>query len=218
MDEEPYRTALVMAEFLDGMPRYPKMHPCGVVLSRQPMSELTPTFTSNKGYPTTHFDMDAVEAIGLVKIDILAQGGLAAMRDAKAMACPARDRDRLRGRLEPWTGPERLGDDRQRRLPAPCITSKVPAMTGLCRSAMCGILTASSPSSASSVLARPMKARSKSFARRYQGMEPISIRIRRWNPACKSTFGWWFTKSTFCKSARRSPGLPPGRADVLRRA
>src|SRR5204863_6443396 len=84
-DEEPYQTALHMAEFLDGMPRYPKMHPCGLVLSRQPMHELTPTFFANKGYATTHFDMDAVEAIGLVKMDILAQGGLAAMRDVKAM-------------------------------------------------------------------------------------------------------------------------------------
>src|SRR6185369_14398731 len=83
-DEEPYRTALRMAEFLDGIPRYPKMHPCGLVLSRQPMHELTPTFTANKGYATTQFDMDAVEAIGLVKMDILAQGGLAAMRDVKA--------------------------------------------------------------------------------------------------------------------------------------
>ncbi len=83
LDEEPYKTAVEVAAFLDGVPRYPKMHPCGVVLSRQPMSELTPTFISNKGYPTTHFDMDAVEAIGLVKIDILAQGGLAVMRDAK---------------------------------------------------------------------------------------------------------------------------------------
>src|SRR5205814_2238988 len=85
VNEEPYRSALQMTEFLDGFPRYPKMHPCGVVLSRQPMPELTPTFISNKGYPTTHFDMDAVEAIGLVKIDILAQGGLAVMRDVKAM-------------------------------------------------------------------------------------------------------------------------------------
>ena len=84
-DEEPYQTALQMAEFLDGMPRYPKMHPCGLVLSRQPMHELTPTFIANKGCSTTHFDMDAVEAIGLVKMDILAQGGLAAMRDVKAM-------------------------------------------------------------------------------------------------------------------------------------
>ena len=39
---------------------------------------------ANKGYPTTHFDMDAVEAIGLVKMDILAQGGLAVMRDVAA--------------------------------------------------------------------------------------------------------------------------------------
>ena len=35
-----------------------------------------PTFIANKGYPTTHFDMDSVEAVGLVKMDILAQGGL----------------------------------------------------------------------------------------------------------------------------------------------
>ncbi len=84
LDEEPYQTALEMAEFLDGVPRYPKMHPCGLVLSRQPMHELTPTFIANKGYATTHFDMDAVETVGLVKMDILAQGGLAAMRDVKA--------------------------------------------------------------------------------------------------------------------------------------
>jgi len=81
MQEEPYRTALLMAEFLDGFPRYPKMHPCGVVLSRQPMDDLTPTFISNKGYPATHYDMDAVELIGLIKMDILAQGGLSVMRD-----------------------------------------------------------------------------------------------------------------------------------------
>ena len=81
-----------MAEFLDGLPRYPKMHPCGVVLSRQPMHELTPTFISNKGYATTHFDMDAVEAIGLVKMDILAQGGLAVMRDAKESLAKRGDR------------------------------------------------------------------------------------------------------------------------------
>src|SRR5439155_21531328 len=41
---------------------------------------------------TTHFDMDSVEAVGLVKMDILAQGGLAVMRDVQQMLCkdPAR--------------------------------------------------------------------------------------------------------------------------------
>ena len=32
------------------------------MLSRQPMHTLTPTFIANKGYATTHLDMDAVEA------------------------------------------------------------------------------------------------------------------------------------------------------------
>jgi DNA-directed DNA polymerase III PolC len=85
LSEEPYATALKMGQFLDGFPRYPKMHPCGLVLSRRPMQEITPCFVSAKGYPTTHFDMDSVEAAGLVKMDILAQGGLAVMRDVKEM-------------------------------------------------------------------------------------------------------------------------------------
>jgi DNA polymerase III alpha subunit len=98
LDEEPYRSALAMAEVLDGAPRYAKMHPCGVVLAHQPIHDLTPTFVSHKGYPTTHFDMDAVEAVGLVKLDILAQGGLAVMRDVQAAVAQrglALDLDRL---------------------------------------------------------------------------------------------------------------------------
>ena len=49
------------------------------------MADLVPFFTSNKGYVTAHLDMDSVEKIGLVKMDILAQGGLAAMRDVRGM-------------------------------------------------------------------------------------------------------------------------------------
>ena len=47
--EEPYKTALEMAAVLDGFPRYPKMHPCGVVLSRDPIAALTPTFIEREG-------------------------------------------------------------------------------------------------------------------------------------------------------------------------
>ena len=153
LDEEPYRTALQMAEFLDGVPRYPKMHPCGLVLSRQPMHELTPTFIANKGYATTHFDMDAVEAIGLVKMDILAQGGLAAMRDVKAMLCErgievdlerCLARDKADGRLllgnpqapEPWQDPqvwEMIAGGGARAV----HHIESPAMTSLCR--MCNV-------------------------------------------------------------------------------
>jgi nucleotidyltransferase/DNA polymerase involved in DNA repair len=46
-----------------------------------PLCHLTPLFRSGKGLPATHLDMDDAEDLGLVKLDLLAQGGLAVMRD-----------------------------------------------------------------------------------------------------------------------------------------
>ena len=131
LDEEPFRTALELAAFLDGVPRNPKMHPCGVVLSRQPMHELTPTFISAKGYPTTHLDMDAVELLGLVKLDVLAQGGLAVLRDARE-SLSRRGVTVDFGRLEPWGDPSVWdmisgGDARA------VHHIESPAMTSLCQ-------------------------------------------------------------------------------------
>ena len=172
LDEEPYRTALLMAEFLDGFPRYPKMHPCGVVLSRQPMPELTPTFTSNKGYPTTHFDMDAVEAIGLVKMDILAQGGLAAMRDAKHWLARRGIEVDLAG-LEPWKDEnvwEMIASGGSRAV----HHIESPAMIGLCR--QCNVRDIDGLIAIVSVI-RPGAAnegKKQSFTRRYQGLEPVT--------------------------------------------
>jgi DNA polymerase-4 len=110
MNEEPYATALAMGQFLDGFPRYPKMHPCGVILSRQPMHEITPCFISAKGYPTAHLDMDSVEEVGLVKMDILAQGGLAVMRDVRNTLAQRHRTDLTGGSGEPAS----LAQDRYR--------------------------------------------------------------------------------------------------------
>src|SRR5450631_866580 len=187
LNEEPFKTALDMAEFLDGFPRYPKMHPCGVVLSRQPMHELTPTFISNKGYATTHFDMDAVEAIGLVKIDILAQGGLAAMRDAKQWLARRGVEVDLAG-LEPWQDKnvwEMLASGGSRAV----HHIESPAMIGLCR--QCNVRDIDGLVAIVSVI-RPGAAnegKKQSFARRYQGLEPISYPHPSLGACLKGTFG-----------------------------
>ena len=215
-DEEPYRTALLMAEFLDGMPRYPKMHPCGVVLSCQPMTELTPTFTSNKGRPTTHFDMDAVEAIGLVKIDVLAQGGLAAMRDAKASLARRGIAVDLAG-LEPWQDPnvwEMLACGGGRAV----HHIESPAMIGLCR--QCNVRDIDGLVAIVSVI-RPGAAnegKKQSFARRYQGLEPVVYPHPSLEACLKSTFGLVVYEEHILQLCEAFAGLPPGRADVLRRA
>ncbi len=234
LDEEPYRTALQMAEFLDGVPRYPKMHPCGVVLSRQPMHELTPTFIANKGYATTHFDMDAVEAIGLVKMDILAQGGLAAMRDVKAMLdergisvdldqCIARNK--FDGRLllgnpqapEPWRDPqvwEMIASGYARAV----HHIESPAMVSLCR--MCNVNEIDGIVAIVSVI-RPGAAnegKKQAFTRRYQGLEPVAYPHPSLEPCLRSTYGLVVYEEHILQICEAFAGLPPGRADVLRRA
>jgi len=236
LNEEPFKTALDMAEFLDGFPRYPKMHPCGVVLSRQPMHELTPTFISNKGYPTTHFDMDAVEVIGLVKVDVLAQGGLAAMRDVKAslakrgievdlQTCTAR-----RGLTRP-TENNRKSEIGNRKYDDPQVWEMIsgggaravhhiesPAMTGLCR--QCNVRDIDTLIAIVSVI-RPGAAnegKKLAFTRRYQGLEPVTYPHPSLEPVLRDAFGLVVYEEHILQICEAFAGLPPGRADVLRRA
>ncbi len=216
LDEEPYRSAIEMAACLDGAPRHPKMHPCGVVLSRQPMHALTPTFLSAKGYPTTHFDMDCVEAIGLVKMDILAQGGLAVMRDARE-SLQRRGIAVDLGALEPWEDAavwEMIASGGARAV----HHIESPAMISLCRmtnvreiDGLVAIVSVIRPGAAN-------ESKKLSFTRRYQGLEPVVYPHPSLEPCLRSTFGLVVYEEHILQICEAFAGLPPGRADVLRRA
>ena len=267
LDQEPYSTALQMAHFLDGFPRYPKMHPCGLVLSRQWMHDLTPCFTSAKGYPTTHFDMDSIEAIGLVKMDILAQGGLAVMRDVKEMLetqnpkpeprtpkevqnskaeaqnsssdIPASDFD-PRPSFSPRPSTLGVGPSPTSAfsLPPPsgpfndpAIWSLIstgqaravhhiesPAMISLCK--MCNVRDIDTLIAIVSVI-RPGAAnesKKMEFARRYQGLSPVRYPHPSLERCLRSTYGLVVYEEHILQICEAFAGLPPGRADILRRA
>ena len=234
LEEEPYKTAIEMAGFLEGVPRHPKMHPCGVVLSRQPMHELTPTFTANKGWPTTHFDMDAVEQVGLVKMDILAQGGLAVMRDVKGMLeargigidlerCVAWEKggggpppvDGSAG--DPWCDPavwELIAGGNARAV----HHIESPAMISLCR--MCNVREIDGLVAIVSVI-RPGAAnegKKGAFTRRYQGMEPVVYPDPSLEACLRSTYGLVVYEEHILQICEAFAGMTAGRADVLRRA
>ncbi len=216
LTEEPYRTAMKMAQFLDGFPRHPKMHPCGLVLSRAPMSDMVPCFTSNKGYPTAHFDMDSIEAIGLVKMDILAQGGLAVMRDVKQHLAGRGIEVDLRA-LEPWEDPEvweMIASGGARAV----HHIESPAMISLCR--MCNVRDVDGLVAIVSVI-RPGAAnelKKTHFTRRYQGLEPIRYAHPSLEPCLRDTFGMVVYEEHILRICEAFAGLPPGPADVLRRA
>jgi error-prone DNA polymerase len=60
-----------LAERLDGLPRNLAMHPCAVVLSNNTLPDRAPMLINASGYSMVEFDKDDVEAIGLLKLDIL---------------------------------------------------------------------------------------------------------------------------------------------------
>jgi len=66
-----WRMAIGLAERLDGLPRNLAMHPCAVVLSDIGLYDRAPVEMNASGYPMVQWDKDDVEAVGLLKLDIL---------------------------------------------------------------------------------------------------------------------------------------------------
>jgi DNA polymerase III subunit alpha len=79
VDEEPWKTILQVALRLDDAPRHMGIHPCGTVISAQPLNWLTPLERATKGIVVTQYDMNAIESLGLIKMDLLGQRGFTTM-------------------------------------------------------------------------------------------------------------------------------------------
>jgi DNA-directed DNA polymerase III PolC len=215
-NEEPYKTVLRLAGSFDGIPRHFAMHPCGLVISGTPIVDRMPLFESAKGLLTTHYTMDDVEELGLLKMDLLGQAGLSVLRDAQQNLCDngreAVDLDRLDWEdAETW---EAIATGRARGV----FHIESPAMTNLlvmtnCRDIDC-LTTVES-------IIRPGAAnegKKRSFALRHQGLEPPSYAHPSLEPLLKDTYGLMAFEEHILLVANGFAGMPWGRADLLRRA
>lgn len=84
-------TLFDLVERLDGLPRHIALHPCGVVLSDGGLLDRTPVESSWLGFPMSQFDKDDVEALGLLKLDVLG------IRMQSAMAHAVGEVERVEG-------------------------------------------------------------------------------------------------------------------------
>jgi DNA polymerase-3 subunit alpha len=73
---------IAIARKLEGQVRHASIHAAGVVITPKPLVEYVPLYQSVKGEITTQFAMDDVEAIGLLKMDILGLRNLTVIDDA----------------------------------------------------------------------------------------------------------------------------------------
>ncbi|HXX70780.1 MAG TPA: DNA polymerase III subunit alpha [Candidatus Acidoferrum sp.] len=67
---------------LEGLARHASTHAAGVVISPQPLTEIVPLYKSNKEEIATQYDMNALERIGLLKMDFLGLTTLTVLDDA----------------------------------------------------------------------------------------------------------------------------------------
>jgi DNA polymerase-3 subunit alpha len=67
---------------LEGLARHASTHAAGVVISPRPLTEIVPLYKSNKDEITTQYDMNALERIGLLKMDFLGLTTLTVLDDA----------------------------------------------------------------------------------------------------------------------------------------
>jgi DNA polymerase III subunit alpha len=79
VDEEPWKTILNVALKLDDAPRHLGIHPCGTVIAARPLTQYLPLERAAKGIIVSQYDMHAVEALGLIKMDLLGQRGFTTM-------------------------------------------------------------------------------------------------------------------------------------------
>ena len=74
------------ARLLVGRPHHLSIHPGGIVITPNPIEQYAPLQWSRKGVVITQYEKDAVEKIGLVKIDLLGNRALATVDEASRLS------------------------------------------------------------------------------------------------------------------------------------
>jgi DNA polymerase III subunit alpha len=83
--DDRLKELMEVAQRLEGLARHASTHAAGVVISPQPLTEIVPLYKSNKDEITTQYDMNALERIGLLKMDFLGLTTLTVLDDAVRM-------------------------------------------------------------------------------------------------------------------------------------
>ena len=86
LDRDPVKTLIGAALDLEGIARHVAMHPAGVVVSQQPLTEMVPLRRAPKGEVITQYDMYSLEDLGLLKVDLLGLRALTIIQDTLRIA------------------------------------------------------------------------------------------------------------------------------------
>jgi len=213
IDLERFRHVLETAARLDNFPRHLGIHPGGIVITPKPLTDYIALERATKGLVVTQCDMYQAEKLGLVKIDILGQRGLAVIVDCMEHV------KRTEG--DDFAIPD--GDDDTYRLLRSGKTIGVfqiesPGLRALLRDLRPKELNDITLALA---LIRPGASDSgmkKVFLDRHHGLEATEYPDPRLEDILKETFGVFIYQEQVLLCARAIAGFNLPAADLLRRA
>ncbi|NLI78452.1 MAG: hypothetical protein GX442_18685 [Candidatus Riflebacteria bacterium] len=139
LDNPAFRRWLKVAERLEGIPTHLSLHAGGVVVAPGGIHRFTPVQPSSKPVPMTQLEMHGIEAVGLVKIDLLAQRSLGVFADVlqgitppapvrtETPATPGTDPAASPSRPSPLPTTPGASPEPPGAVPAPCQPRQAPA-------------------------------------------------------------------------------------------
>ena len=211
------RNILTIAERIHDFPRQRSIHAGGVLITEQPITDFAALDLPPKGFPTTQYDMYSAEKVGLVKIDILSQRGIAHIREAVEMV------ERNRGVHIDIHQVNALKEDelvKRQLLKAEtcgCFYIESPGMRGLLRKLRCSdyktLVAASS-------IIRPGVAHSgmmREYIHRFHHPETVDYKHPILKELLAETYGVMIYQEDVLKVGHYFAGLDLAEADVLRR-
>jgi DNA polymerase-3 subunit alpha len=215
-NEEPWKTILAVAERLDSFPRHLGIHPCGTVIAARPLTELVPLEVATKGIVVTQYDMNPIEALGLIKMDLLGQRGLTAVSlalDNIERATGARPDFEAISEDDPATR-EMMSQGRTMGI----FQIESPGMRGLLRTMHA---TTVEEVCLALALIRPGASEygsKETFLRRLRKQEPVRYPHPRLEPILRDSLGVCIYQEQVMQIAQAAGGLTLAEADLVRRA
>ena len=209
--------ALRLAARLAGAPRHLSVHCGGMVIADRALTHYLPLERSAKGVVVSQFEMRAVEAIGLVKMDLLGNRAITTIGECVALAPrdasgAAPDPDAIPADDVVAAGAIAVGDTLN------CFQLESPAMRHLLRMLDARTLD---DTVAAVALVRPGPAESgmkEAFCRRRRGLERVSYPHERLRATLGETQGIMLYEEDVMRVASALCGLPLAEGETLRRA
>ena len=222
-DEAAADTEAALALILDlcgqlhGLPRHLGQHSGGMVLMGPPIAERVPIEpTAMPGRSVTQWDKDALEAAGLVKVDVLGLRALSAITEAleliKATRGTAPDLDHLtyddQSIYQMVTSGDTVGIF---QLESRAQTSVLPRLRPVCFNDLVIAVSLIRPGPLQGAMVHP-------YLRRRAGQERVAYPHPLLEPVLKDTLGVLLFQEQVLQVAQSLAKWPAGQGEVLRRA